>query len=147
MKMTNWLAPLKRGLGVSGHLGMVHQDLRQIIAEGADIVMKQRRTDLMPRFHYEMPTGISVVNDEQMLEVFLAGMMARAVRTADWQTERFAYPAKKVSRIEQTAPWRALATGLGRHDCHPILLMERDVYCFNEMDWHVGQLKIGIGLG
>lgn len=145
--MSNWLAPIKRGLGVSGLLGMVHHDLRQIISEGADIIMKQRRTDLMPRFHYEVPTGVSVVNNEQMLEVFLAGVMARSVRTSEWHTERFAYPAKKFSRIEQTAPWRALATGLARHDVHPILIMERDLYCFNELDWHVGQLKIGIGLG
>ena len=145
--MSNWLAPLKRGLGGSGHLGMVHHDLRQIISEGADIIMKQRRTDLMPRFHYEVPTGVSVVNDEQMLEVFLAGVMARSVRTAEWHTERFAYPARQFGRIEQSGPWRQVAAGLGRHDHHPILLMERDVYCFNEMDWHVGQLKIGIGLG
>jgi hypothetical protein len=145
--MSNWLAPLKRGLGVSGHLGMVHHDLREIITEGADMILKQRRTDLIPRFHNEMPVGVSVVNDEMMLEVFLAGLIARSVRSSEWHTERFAYPAKKFSRIEQSGPWRALVAGVARHDCHPILITERDLYCFNEMDWHIGQLKIGIGLG
>ena len=74
-------------------------------------------------------------------------MIARAVRSSQWRTERFAYPAKKFSRIEHSQPWRALTTGLARHDAHPILLMERDLYCFNELDWHIAQLKIGIGLG
>ena len=71
--MTNWLAPLKRGLGVSGHLGIAQQDTLEIIREGADIIMKQLRTDLMPRFHHEVPTGVAVLNDDQMLEMFLAG--------------------------------------------------------------------------
>lgn len=145
--MSKWLAPLKRGIASSGYLSFVHQDLREIIAEGADMIMKQRRTDLMPRFHYTMPTGISVVPDEQALEIYLAGVMARAVRTSEWHTDRFAYPAKKLSRIEQTPPWRALTAGLARHEFHPILVPERDVYCFNDNDWHVVQLKIGIGLG
>jgi hypothetical protein len=143
----NWLAPLKRGLSVKGHLGMVHHDLRQLITEGADIIMKHRRTDLMPRFFFEVPQGVSVVNDENMLEVYLAGVMSMAVRTAEWKTERFCYPAKKFGRLELTAPWKALSTGLARHDCHPLILLERDVYCFNDIDWHVAQLKIGIGLG
>jgi hypothetical protein len=145
--MANWLAPLKRGLGVQGHLGMVHHDLRELITEGADMIMKQRRTDLMPRFNYGVPQGISVVNDEGMLEVYLAGVISRSVRQSEWQTDRFAYPAKKMSRIETTPAWRSLATGLNRHDFHPILLLERDLYCFNDLDWHIAQLKIGIGLG
>lgn len=145
--MGNWLAPLKRGLGAPGYLSMVNQDLRQLITEGADIIMKQRRTELIPRFIYEVPQGVSVVNDERMLEMYLAGVIAHAVSRADWQTERFAYPAKKMGRIEQSSPWRALASGLSRHDVHPVLIMERDVYVFNDRDWHVAQLKIGIGLG
>lgn len=145
--MSNWLAPIKRGLGVTGHLGIAHQDLREIITEGADIIMKQRRTDLMPKFHYGVPVGVSIVNDEQMLEVFLAATVAKAVRMSEWQTERFAYPAKRTSQIQQTGAWRALVTGLSRHDCHPVLSVERDLYCFNEMDWHIAQLRIGIGLG
>lgn len=143
----NWLAPIKRGLGVSGHMSMAHENTLEIIREGADMIMKQRRTDLIPRFLNEVPQGVSILNDEQMLEIYLTGVIARSVRLGEWQTQRFAYPAKKFSRIQQSTPWRALTTGLGRHDAHPILLVERDLYCFNEMDWHIGQLKIGIGLG
>lgn len=145
--MSNWLVPLKRGLAAAGYLGISHLDARELISEGADIIMKQRRTDLMPRFNYEVPAGVAVVHDEKTLELFLAGMIAKAVKTSTWETVRFAYPARKMSTLEYTAGWRALSNGLGRHECHPILLIERDLYCFSEMDWHIAQLKIGVGLG
>lgn len=145
--MSNWLAPLKRGIGAAGHMALSHYDNLKLISEGADIIMKQRRTDLIPNFHYGVPDGVSILNDEKMLEIYLAGMIAKSVRSGTWSMERFAYPAKKFSGIEYSPPWRALTTGLGRHDVHPILITERDVYCFNDLDWHVGQIKIGIGLG
>lgn len=142
--MANWLAPLKN-LG-GGFLGLSSQDRREIIMEGADIIMKQRRTDLFPQILHEVPHGASVLNDIQALEIFLTGLVAASVKLGTWQTSRFAYEAKAFSGIQYSTPWRAFASGLARHDCHPILLAERNVYVFAGKDWHVGQVKIAIGL-
>ncbi len=145
--MANWLKPIQRGLALAEHMSLARQDLQKLITEGVDIIMKQTRTNLIPRFIYQTPLGVKVVANEEALGVYFVVRMALAVQKAEWPTERFAYPAKKMSDIEQTEGWRALVTGLARHDFHPALLMEKDVYCFGGKDWHVAQLKLCVGLG
>lgn len=44
----NWLTLFKGSVG-SGHLNLTSENMREVITEGVDIIMKQRRTDLIPR--------------------------------------------------------------------------------------------------
>lgn len=143
--MSNWLTPIAKGLGVGGLLGLSSRELREVITEGADMIMKNRRTDLIPQFIRGVPEGAAIINDEHSLEIFLAGIISAAVKMGAWQNTRFAYEAKAFSRIYYTRPWRDFAAGLARHDHHPIVLAEQEVYVFGGRDWHVGQVKIAIG--
>jgi len=128
-------------------LGIAEKDMRAMIREGADIIMKQVRSPLMPNFTYGRPPGVTICHDEGMLEVYLAGMIAKNVRAGEFRTIEFCYPALQASRIMRYSCWREMESGLNRHKMHGILLVDHDIYCFDELDWSICQVKIGIGFG
>lgn len=137
---SRWLAPLKRNNGL---VGLAHQDMREIISQGADIIMRYRNNPMMPQYVYGGPQeGIPVIRDDQALEMFLAALVASSVRNTRWGAQRFYYSCMDVPRIVNTAAWRAMMTGFARHDVAPQLTYEKDIHQFEGMDWMVCTVNI-----
>lgn len=131
--MTKWLAPLKRNNGL---MGLAHQDMREVITQGVDIIMRYRNNPMMPQYVYGGPQeGVPIIRDDQSLELFLAGLVAASVRNGRWGAQRFYYPCAEVPKIIYTAAWRAMLTGFARHDVAPLLTYEKDVHQFDRTDW------------
>ena len=140
--MSNWLALFSNP---TSQTHLARGNTREIIREGVDIIMKQQRTELFPDIRHEVPRDVAIVNDPDMLELYLAGVIAKLVRLREWRPQRFAYPARLMRTLTRSQGWRALEEGLNRHDHYPIVTTERDVYCFNGEDWNICKLQIGFG--
>lgn len=145
IQMSNaWLAPIRRGLEATGLVEQAHrQDLRHLIADGADIVMRYRRNPLMPQWDHGGPRrGIPVVRDEQALELFIAGLVAVNVKQMMWGDQKFYLQVIDVNRICRSPTWRSLISGLSRHELQPWLHYEPTVYVFENSEWVICDIKV-----
>jgi hypothetical protein len=144
--MSNWLVPLKRAFTGHGVIDIASQnsgDLRRVISEGTDIVLRYRRNPVMPEFHHREPiAGVAVVRDVRNLELYLASIVAESVRRTRWEHHQFYYPCLDTPRIMHTSPWRSLSQGTANHGIEPMLTYEKDVWVFEGRDWLLCEVKL-----
>jgi hypothetical protein len=126
-------------------MALVQEDAGRIIAEGVDIVMGYKRNPMTPKYVTRGPIPrIPIIRDDEMFQMYLAGLVAVSVRQQEWGRQRFYYPCLAVPHITKTKAWQAMEGSLLKYEVEPILTYENEIHLFEGQDWMLCVLRIAL---